>query len=74
MKKVLDICPFMGLRWIDENEVEHFKGEGLTSKENERLDNYFAKFYKQRFSRDKAIELAQLALDNIPIPKDWRPN
>jgi len=72
MKIVLDMCPFMGLTY-KENGIEHFKGSGLTVEENERLDSYFARYYGRRFRRDRAIELAQMALDDKPIPKGWRP-
>lgn len=75
MKKiVIDICPFIGLKWrYEDDEEEHSKGEGLTMAENNRLDNYFAKFYGQSFKRDKSIELAQMALDNVPVPENFNP-
>jgi hypothetical protein len=72
MKTVLDMCPFVGLKY-KENGVEHCKGNGLTEAENQRLDSYFAKFYGQRFHREQAIELAQMALDDVPIPQGWTP-
>ena len=73
MKKVIDMCPFIGLTWEDEEGNPHHKGQGLTQSENQRLDTYFAKFVGKPFGRDKSIELAQLALDNQPIPKGWQP-
>ena len=72
MKKVIDMCPFMGLKY-EEDGIEIPRGIGLSGAENERLDSYFAKFYGQSFNRERAIELAQMALDNIPIPEDWSP-
>ncbi len=73
MKTVIDMCPFVGLRWEDEHGKIHHGGEGLTFIEREILDRYFANFYGQRFSRDKSIELAQMALDGKPIPDDYKP-
>lgn len=74
MKRVIDICPFVGLTWEDENNQEHKGGEGITPTENIRLDGYFGRYFGTPFKRDKAIELAQMALDNIPIPKGWKSN
>jgi len=72
-KIVIDMCPFMGLSFRYEGEEEiHIKGNGLNFFEEKRLDEYFNKFYGKSFDRDRAIELAQLALDNKPIPKGWK--
>jgi hypothetical protein len=73
MKKVIDMCPFMGLTYIDEQGLEHHRGEGLSPEENTRLDTYFAKFHGLPFKGNQAIELAQMALDNVPIPDGWGP-
>ena len=73
MKTVIDMCPFVGLRWEDEDGKFHSGGTGLTFRESERLDRYFSKFYGQGFSREKSIELAQMALDDKPIPEGWKP-
>ena len=67
------MCPFVGLSYEDADGIEYHKGEGLTKDENKRLDAYFAKYYGQAFSRDRSIELAQMALDNTMIPKGWQP-
>ena len=72
MKKVVDMCPFMGLTWEDEESNLHYKGQSLTHSEKQRLDIYFAKFVGKPFDRAKSKELAQLALDNQPIPKGWQ--
>lgn len=73
MKRVIDMCPFMGLAWADDEGKEHKRGEGLTPIEKERLDGYFSHYTHTAFNRDKAIELAQMALDDVPIPKGWMP-
>jgi len=73
MKKVIRMCPFMGLDWEDEEGKCHKGGEGLTDAEGERIDEYFGKFYGKPFDKDRAIKLAQMALDNEPVPNGWKP-
>ena len=72
MKKVLDMCPFFGLRYEENGEI--FKGGyGLSDDEEKRLEKYFGKYNHKPFSREKGMELAQMALDNTPIPQGWEP-
>jgi len=73
IKRVVDMCPFVGLSWEDTNGSLHTKGEGLTHAENDRLDKYFAEFAGMPFVRSKAITLAQMALDNKLTPSDFSP-
>jgi hypothetical protein len=73
MKKVIDMNPFFGLTYEDENGLIYKSGDGLTEEESKRIDEYFSKFFNNAFSYDKSKELAQMALDNIPIPEGWRP-
>ncbi len=71
MKKVIDMCPFMGLTWEDESGNKFYKGEGLSTEEGDRLDNYFKPYFGKAFIRSKAIQLAQMALNNEPIPGNF---
>jgi len=74
MKTVIDMCPFMGITtWHDNDAKAHYSGEGLSLGELNRLDEYFARFEGQAFAREKSIKLAQMALDNVPIPDGWTP-
>ena len=73
MKKVVRMCPFMGLDWEDENGELHQGGEGLLEEEKDRLGKYFGKFNHMPFSNDRAVELAQMALDDVDLPEDWKP-
>jgi hypothetical protein len=74
MKRVADMCPFMGLSYEDENRIIHTKGEGLSDEENCRLDKYFGRYVNKSFLRPNSIRLAQLALDNLPVPEDFDPH
>ena len=70
-RRVIDMNPFFGLTYI-EGDVRKFSD--LTIAERIRVEDYFKKFEGQKFHRDKSIELAQMALDNVPIPEGWCPN
>jgi len=72
MKTVIDVCPFVGIAWMENGKVWS-SGKGLTKDELKRLDDYFARFTGQAFVREKAIKLAQMALHNVPIPDGWIP-
>ena len=71
---VLDLCQFAGLRYLDDNGEEHYGGEGLTAEQNQRLDAAFAPFVGRPFTRHKAVELAQLALDGLGVPVGFDPS
>ena len=73
MKKVIDMCPFMGITWEDEKGNKYYKGDGLTVSEMQRLNGYFARYHGQPFDREKSIELAHMAVNNLKVPLGWRP-
>lgn len=73
MKKVIDMNPFFGLTYKDEQEVIHHEGQGLTIDESERLQAYFDKYSGIGFKHEKSIQLAELAINNLPIPDNFDP-
>lgn len=58
-----------GLIWKDDGGITHHQSE-LPEDIQTRLVEYFSYF---AWDDNKAKELAQMALDNIPIPKGWIP-
>ena len=63
MTKIIDVCPFVGLTYEDENGVKHTRGEGLTQEDNDRLDKAFKPYFGKSLKRKAAIQLAQKALE-----------
>ena len=73
MKKVIDMCPAMGITWSDEHGNKYTRGDGITESEARRLEDYFRRYHGQPMDREKAIELAQIAINDEEVPLDWRP-